>query len=167
MPKEKRSFFEKLTGSVSLDEEEDEELLEDDEYEQQRPQQQAAYEQEYAGDEEYEWEEPEGQLGVDVYHTAETLVIKAIVAGVSPEDLDVSITRDMVTIRGRREERQEVDNEDYFYKELYWGNFSRTIVLPQEIEVEEAEANEKHGLLVITLPKVDKEKQTKLKVKAS
>jgi HSP20 family protein len=166
MPKEKRSFFERLTGSVSLDEEEDEELLEDDAYEQQ-PEPRNTYEEDAGGYEEYEWEEPEGQLGVDVYHTAETLVIKAIVAGVSPEDLDVSITRDMVTIRGRREERQEVADDDYFYKELYWGNFSRTIVLPQEIEVEEAEANEKHGLLVITLPKVDKEKQTKLKVKAS
>ena len=90
-----------------------------------------------------------------------------MIAGVKPEDLDISITRDMVTIKGSREETREVDEGDYFTKELYWGTFSRTILLPQEIEVETAEALEKHGLLIIKLPKVDKGKQTKLKVKSN
>ena len=81
-----------------------------------------------------------------------------MIAGVKPEDLDVSITRDMVTIKGKREESREVAENDYFYKELYWGSFSRTILLPQEIEPEEAQAVEKHGLLTIHLPKVDKKK---------
>jgi HSP20 family protein len=109
----------------------------------------------------------EGQLTVDVYQTADEIIIKAIVAGVRPEDLDVSITRDMVTIRGKREDLHEVSDENYFYRELYWGSFSRTILLPQEVEVEEAEAIEKHGLLTLRLPKIDKAKQTKLKVKAN
>ena len=113
-----------------------------------------------------EEEAEEGQLTVDVYQTPDEIVIRSHVAGVRPDDLDISITRDMITIKGKREEAREVEEDDYFYKELYWGSFSRTILLPQEIEVEEATANEKHGLLTLRLPKVDKEKQTRLKVKA-
>jgi len=72
-----------------------------------------------------------------------------------------------VIIRGKREEDRTMSGEDYFHKELYWGSFSRTILLPQEIEVEGAEALEKHGLLIIKLPKVDKGRETKLKVKSN
>ena len=90
-----------------------------------------------------------------------------MVAGVRPEDLDIAITRDMVTIKGTREAANEVTEDNFFFKELYWGSFTRTIVLPQEIEVEEAEAVEKHGLLIIRLPKVDKGRQTKLRVKTT
>ena len=160
MPKEKRSFFERLTGTVSL---EDDEFREEEEEEEVPPQQQSTSKNEHG-----EWTEEEaeeGQLTVDVYQTSETIVIKTLVAGVVPDDLDVSITRDMVTIRGKREEHEEITDENYFYRELYWGGFSRTILLPQEIEVEEAAATEKQGLLTITLPKIDKEKQTKLKVR--
>lgn len=152
--KEKRSFFERLTGSVHIDETEEEEAEE-----LRRPRKS-------------EWkEEPEaegdGQLTVDVYQNANEIIIKTMVAGVRPEDLDISITREMVTIRGKRETAREVTDQDYFFKELYWGTFSRTILLPQEIEVEEAEASEKHGLLTIRLPKINKEKQTKLRVKSN
>ena len=90
-----------------------------------------------------------------------------MLAGVRPEDLDISITRDLVTVKGRREQHSEVQGPDYFFQELYWGSFSRTIVLPQEVEIEEAEATEKHGLLILKLPKVDKGRQTKLKVKST
>lgn len=113
-------------------------------------------------------EEPmEGELSVDVYQTPTHIVIKAMIAGVRPEDLDVSITRDMVTIRGKRERHTEGTAGDFFFQELYWGSFSRTIVLPQEVEIEEAEAVEKHGLLVIRLPKMDKGRQAKLKVRSN
>jgi HSP20 family protein len=113
-------------------------------------------------------EEPaEGELSVDVYQTPTHIVIKAMIAGVRPEDLDVSITRDMVTIRGKRERHTEGASGDFFFQELYWGSFSRTIVLPQEVEIEEAEATEKHGLLVIRLPKMDKGRQAKLKVRSN
>jgi HSP20 family protein len=73
----------------------------------------------------------------------------------------------MVTIRGKRMESYDSEGEDFFHKELYWGSFSRTIVLPTEVEIEEAEASEKHGLLTLTLPKIDKNKQSKLKVRAN
>ena len=112
-------------------------------------------------------EESEGELSVDVYQTPTHIIIKAMIAGVKPEDLDISITRDMVTIRGKRERHTEGTAGDFFFQELYWGAFSRTIVLPQEVEIEDAEASEKHGLLVVRLPKMDKGRQAKLKVKSS
>jgi HSP20 family protein len=107
----------------------------------------------------------EGQLTVDLYQTPTEIVIKSMVAGVKPEDLDIAITRDVVTIKGKRETERFIKEEDYFHQELYWGSFSRTIMLPAEVEVEEAEAVEKHGLLIIKLPKIDKNRQTRLKVK--
>lgn len=114
-------------------------------------------------------EEEAGELAVDVYQTSSHIVVKAMIAGVKPEDLDVSITRDLVTIRGRRERHSDGTsaNGDFFFQELYWGAFTRTIVLPQEVEIEEAEASEKHGLLTIRLPKLDKGRQAKLKVKSN
>ena len=93
------------------------------------------------------------------------IVIKAMIAGVRPEDLDIAITRDMVTIKGKREEEKISRDDDYFMRELYRGSFSRTITLPEEIDVDEAEAVEKHGLLILKLPKLDKKRQSKLKVK--
>ena len=116
---------------------------------------------------ELQQEDLEGELAVDVYQTPTHIVIKAMIAGVRPEDLDVSITRDMVTIRGKRERHTEGTAGDFFFQELYWGAFSRTIVLPQEVEIEEAEATEKHGLLIIRLPKLDKGRQAKLKVRSN
>jgi HSP20 family molecular chaperone IbpA len=112
-------------------------------------------------------EEETGELAVDVYQTPSHIVIKAMIAGVRPEDLDVSITRDMVTVKGRRERHTEGTAGDFFFQELYWGAFSRTIMLPQEVAIEDAEASEKHGLLTIKLPKLDKGRQAKLKVKSN
>lgn len=107
------------------------------------------------------------QLTVDVYQNDSEIFIRALVAGVKPEDLDVAITRDMVTISGKRVEQKEVDEQGYVYRELYWGQFARTIVLPAEVDVDMAEASEKHGLLTITLPKINKDRQTKLKVRGN
>lgn len=109
----------------------------------------------------------EGELAVDVYQTPTHIIIKAMIAGVRPEDLDVSITRDMVTLRGKRERHVEGTAGDFFFQELYWGAFSRTIVLPQEIDIEGADATEKHGLLTLRLPKLDKGRLTKLKIKSN
>lgn len=123
--------------------------------------------------EESEWhgnvadEEPEeGELPIDMYQTGDNIVIRALIAGVSPDDLDIGITRDMVTIKGKREEYKETMDDDYFHKELFWGGFTRTILLPEEIAIDEAEAREKHGLLEIVLPKIDKQRSARLKVKA-
>lgn len=109
----------------------------------------------------------EAELTVDVYQTDSNIIIRALVAGVRPEDLDVAITRDMVTITGKRVEQKEVGEDNYVYRELFWGAFSRTIVLPAEVDVDMAEATEKHGLLTIKLPKLNKDRQTKLKVRGN
>lgn len=158
MAKEKKSFFERLTGSVRVDDERDE-IIEEKEEKHSRKHSSASIS---SWSEE---EEKDGELTVDVYQTPELIVIKTMIAGVRPEDLDISITRDMVTIKGRREEEKVVKEEDYFARELYWGTFSRTITLPSEIDVDEAEAVEKHGLLILKLPKLDKKRLSKLKVK--
>lgn len=111
-------------------------------------------------------DETEGQLTVDVYQTPTDIVIQTMVAGVRPEDLSIAITRDMITVRGKREETKSINDDNYFIRELYWGSFSRTILLPEEVDIDGAEAMEKHGLLIIKLPKIDKQKQANLKIKS-
>lgn len=113
-----------------------------------------------------EEESSEAELAIDVYQTPTDIVVQTMVAGVKPEDLELNIARDMVTIHGKRGENRNIDEDNYFTKELYWGKFSRTILLPQEVEPEEAEAIEKHGLLTIRLRKVDKEKKSTIRVKS-
>ncbi len=156
---EKKSFFERLTGAVQFDE--------SDEVPTPRQERNNKLLKKTPKEELIEEESDEGERTVDVDQTPEDIVIKALIAGVKPEDLDIDITRDMVTIKGSREESREASESDYFTRELYWGSFSRTILLPQEIEVESAEATEKNGLLIIKLPKVDKGRKTKLKVRSN
>lgn len=112
-----------------------------------------------------ELQEEEGELTVDIYDRGDSVIIQSTVAGVRPEDLDVSLTNDTVTIRGRREKTEEVDEPNYYYKELFWGTFSRSVILPEEIEEDMAEASLKHGLLTIRMPKRRKGVVQKLKVK--
>ncbi|MCX6786787.1 MAG: Hsp20/alpha crystallin family protein [Candidatus Kaiserbacteria bacterium] len=108
----------------------------------------------------------EGQLPVDVHQTASDIIVRAFVAGVRPDELSISISRDMVEIGGSRMEREQTSGSDYFTRELFWGSFSRAIMLPQEVDVEASSASAKDGLLTIILPKLDKARQTKLRVKA-
>ena len=107
----------------------------------------------------------EGQLTIDVYQTEDDIVIKSTIAGVRPEDLDVNINNDMVTIRGERVQGEEVDPEDYYYQECYWGPFSRSVILPVEIISEKAEATMKNGILTVRLPKADVTKTRKIQVR--
>ncbi len=120
-----------------------------------------------AADESYLFEnEEEGQLAVDVYQTDDHIVIRSTVAGVKPEDLNISIDGDMVTIKGQRREEEEISDDNYLYKECYWGSFSRSIILTVEVKGEEAEATLKNGILTIKLPKVKKTKNVSIKVNA-
>lgn len=116
--------------------------------------------------EEESQQEETGELAVDVYQTPDHIVIKALVAGVQPQTIDIALTREMLTISGTREDEREVEEDNYFQRELYWGSFSRTILLPEEVDVDMAEASEKHGILMIRLPKINKKRQTKLKVRS-
>ena len=150
----KRSFFERLTGAVRLDEDMDQIETAPEPQTRIRPSI-------------FEDKDEEAQLTVDVYHTPTEIIIKTMVAGVRPDDLDVSISRDSVTIRGKRSEDRTVSNDEYFHRELYWGSFARTIDLPEEVDVDGADAVEKHGMLILRLPKLDKNRQTKLRVKGN
>jgi HSP20 family molecular chaperone IbpA len=168
MPPKKRSFFDRLAGALPADEYDafEDEIL--------APQQGSSrkvipnagpvvQQSSYIAHEETP---AEGQLPVDVYQTANEIIIRAFVAGVRPDEMNVSISRDMVEIQGSREERDQVSGPDYFSQELFWGSFSRTVLLPQEIDVDASTATAKDGLITIVMPKLDKTRQTKLRVKA-
>lgn len=162
----KPSFLERLTGSVKTDKYDD--VLDDEhEFGADDAKDPDAYddESEWHGQDGPDEVEQDGELPVDMYQTGDAIIIRALVAGVSPDDLDIAITRDMVTIKGSREEFREASGDDYYHRELFWGSFSRTLLLPEEVVIDEAEAQEKHGLLEIRLPKVDKGRSTRLKVK--
>ncbi len=107
-----------------------------------------------------------GQLPVDVYQTPAEIVVRAFVAGVRPDELNISVGRDMIVIEGSRMEREQIATRDSFFRELFWGSFTRAISLPQEIDVDAASASAKDGLLTLILPKLDKARQTKLRVRA-
>ncbi len=108
--------------------------------------------------------EEEGQLTVDVYQTDDEIVIKSTIAGVTADDLDISITNDMVTIKGSRGSEEKIKQSDYYYQELYWGAFSRSIILPEEIDADNAKASMKNGVLTIRLPKLAKSRTKKIKI---
>lgn len=149
----KRTFLERVTESLTFNKD----SFEDDVFVQTEAPQSLAWQAS---------EPQEGELAVDVYQTSDTIVVQAMVAGVSAENLSVSVTRDLITIKGRREAPQTPTQENYFHQELYWGAFARTILLPQEVEPEEVEASERHGLLTIKLHKIDKSRVQNIKIKS-
>lgn len=171
----KRSFFERLAGNLRFDDTDDEvetsvpvrkdisaqvghtaeskNLLLKDE-----PMKQSASQPEQ--------KEEIGELPVDVYETQNEIIIQTLIAGVLPENLSIAITRDTVTIKGKREENRSISPEQYVVKELYWGSFARSVTLPEEIEIDRSEAIERHGMLMIKLPKTDRGRKTVLKIKS-
>ncbi|MCL5407561.1 MAG: Hsp20/alpha crystallin family protein [Patescibacteria group bacterium] len=110
-------------------------------------------------------EDYEGQLAVDVFQTEDNVVLKAPLAGVKPEDLELSITDEVVTIKGERKEVEEIKRENYLAQECYWGAFARSYVLPMPVTSEKAQATLKNGILTITLPKQEKTKAKKIEIK--
>ncbi len=162
----KRSFLERLTGSIRLDDED--ELIENSVNSINKINLQGK-DIEGLSDSEQDFnseEEQEAELSLDIYQTENEIIVQTMIAGVHPDNLTINITRDSISIRGKREENQSINKENYFVQELYWGTFSRSISLPEEVNLEEAEAIEKHGLLIIKLPKIDKNRETKLKIKS-
>lgn len=111
-----------------------------------------------------EEEEEEGELLVDVYQDGNSVVIRSTVAGVRPEDIDIDINNDMITIRGKRKDSSLIEEGDYFYKECYWGSFSRSIILPCEVQANKVKAALKDGVLTVVLPKSQKDKSVKISV---
>ena len=113
--------------------------------------------------------EQDGYLTVDIYQTKTRLIIQTAIAGIKPEDLDITLQKDLIIIKGIREEPQAgervlEEKKDYFVQECYWGPFSRKIILPVEINPDQAQASMKQGVLVIQLPKTLREKKRKIEI---
>src|SRR3989344_5708097 len=116
MENRKTSFWDRLTGSVSMEEQES--------HEEKR---RVPIKEDKGAKNWMEEESAEAELAVDVYQTPTDIIVQTMVAGVRPEDLELSVARDIITIVGKREEGRNIDDDNYFAKELYWGKFSRTI----------------------------------------
>lgn len=101
----------------------------------------------------YEEPEAEGQLAIDVYQTAKKIFIKSTIAGVKPENLKIALHHDLLTINGTRSSGTELKEENYLYRECYWGSFSRSVILPAEVDPKRVEAELENGILTITLYK--------------
>lgn len=106
----------------------------------------------------------DGQLAIDVYQTGKDIIIKSTIAGVKPEDIDISINNDMVTIKGMRRQDDTVSDEDFIYRECYWGGFSRSVILPVDIKEGRVKASLKNGVLTIVLPKAGTSKVQTIEV---
>ena len=160
----KRSFFERLAGNLRFDDNEEDSAVE--------VQKEQVRELPLKVDPSSAMKQPEeakeevGELPVDVYETSNEIIIQTLIAGVLPDNLSISITRDMVTIKGKREENKAIPPDQYVLKELYWGSFARAVQLPAEVEIDTSEAIERHGMLMIKLPKTDRGRKTMLKIKS-
>jgi HSP20 family protein len=169
MKSTRQSFFQRLTGSLK-DEDEEDGVYRMDEVNKQSMNQINYSRGDRSVVETYQEEEEEpasvdGQLAIDVFETPLDVIVKTMIPGVRKEEVDISLSRDMLTIRGERKDEKTISEDNYHYRELYWGTFSRTVKLPHEVDISSAEATESQGMLTIKLPRVDKARQTKLKVK--
>lgn len=167
------SFFDKLKNSVGVEEteehEEKEEKAEVKEKKVKSPEHSAQTTKiqikgNNAKDKE-EWFQPEGELAVDVFQTDTDIVIQSTIAGVKAEELDLSIENDVVTISGERKSPSEEGEKSYFYQECYWGPFSRQIILPEEVDFNLAEATMKEGIFSLRMPKLQRQKIRRIKVR--
>ncbi len=180
----KPSFFEKLTGASWSDDEEQEKEIKtkkkkktsSNKKTKNKPMKKtknktktkispAPKKEEQTPEKNEEWlTESEGQLTIDVYQTPNEIVIKSTIAGVKSEDIDISMNNDMITIKGTREKDEKVSEDDYYYQECYWGPFSRSVILPVDVEPDEAKASMKNGILTIRLPKIEKVRTKKISI---
>jgi|WetSurMetagenome_2_1015567.scaffolds.fasta_scaffold100610_2 HSP20 family protein len=111
-------------------------------------------------------EHTDGQLALDIYQTPANIVIVAPIAGVKMSDIDVSITEDVLTIKGKRYLEFDIPDEDYFTQECFWGDFSRSIVLPTSVDASRISASFKDAVLKISIPKVEKVKTKIVRIKS-
>jgi HSP20 family protein len=179
-----KKFFKNITG-YSNKEEVDDEVEETDNFEneeeiedeaeteeeeevEETEEEGEAEEENDEDEEEKQWlgtEFEEGQLSIDVYQTPESLVVKSTIAGVKPDDIDIAINNDLLTIRGKREMLEKINDNSYLFRECYWGSFSRSIILPVEVIPEKIDASLENGVLTVILPKAKTSRQISIKVK--
>ena len=106
-----------------------------------------------------------GELPVDMYQTADEVIIKASLPGIKPEEVDITITGDAVTIKGETKAEEEIKRDDYLYQERRYGAFSRNVRLPGSLKTDKAEAVFENGLVTLTIPKAEEAKPKTVKVK--
>ena len=106
----------------------------------------------------------EGQLAIDVFQTEDEIIVKTPIAGVRAEDLDISVTDDILTIKGERKKDEKIEESDYLVQECYWGSFSRSYILPVAVDAENARASIKDGVLMVSVPKEAKAKTRVIQV---
>lgn len=174
------SFFDKLKNSVGIEETEEKKEEKEKVEEKEKPRKQHENSKTLRENSEQstkiqikgsksenkeEWFQPEGELAVDVFQTDTDIVIQSTIAGVKPEELDLSIEDDVVTISGERKNPNEEGEKSYFYQECYWGPFSRQIILPEEVDFNLAEATMKDGIFTVRMPKLQRQKMRKIKVR--
>lgn len=154
MVKEKKSFFEKIIKNSPAQEDSFKNEIGGDILKQEEPEKKNKF---FPSAE-------EGQLSVDVYETDSAIVIVSIIGGVNEGDIDISIDNNILTISGAREKFSKEEKANYFVEECFWGAFSRSIILPVEVDVERVKAIMKNGVLKIELPKITSGKSKKIKI---
>lgn len=166
----KLSFFERLTGTIRMQDDDAEDRvanLDDDIDASNFHTPKLSRLQKISSDEGYDdevpGEEAEAELAVDVFYTDREIVIQTMTAGIKKEHLEIILSREEITIRGRRDNPNTSYTNEFVIQELYWGPFGRTIPLPDEVAIDEAVATEQHGLLTIKLPRFNKTRTVKLK----
>ncbi len=177
---QRQSFFQRLTGSFKDDEDDNEAIYKMENASKQsmnkiskdrsgeNDEEDYVHDEDYTSEEYIHDEEPmsaDGQLALDIFETEFDVIVKTMIPGVRKDEVEISLSRDLLTIRGERKDEKTIPDNAYHYRELYWGTFSRTIRLPHEVDIDRAEANESQGMLTLKLPRIDKERQAKLKVR--
>lgn len=112
------------------------------------------------------FEEADGQVAIDAYQTDDHVIIKAPIAGVRPADLEVTVTDEIVTIKGSRADHHAEGRDAYFVQECYWGSFVRSYILPVAVDADRAQAMLADGLLTITIPKLEKSKARVIQIQS-
>lgn len=163
-----REFFEKLAGVAEENKEFEAQLARASKVSKKVEEEPIITERENiltAKSDDFNFDDSEGHLTIDVYQNSDEIIVESTIAGIGTNDIDVAITPESVTIKGKREKKEKVRKDDYLYQECFWGKFSRSIILPQEIDPDKSQASLKDGVLKIVLPKVQRQKSKKVRVK--
>ena len=102
---------------------------------------------------------------LDIYQTKDAVVVETPLAGVDPEDVDISIEDSVLTIKGKTERKSEVEEKDFYRKEVRYGSFYRSVHLPVPVIGDKATAKSENGMLIITIPKAPEVKAKAIKVR--
>lgn len=105
-------------------------------------------------------------MPMDMYQTADEIVVKATIPGIDPEDVDITIAGDVLTIKAETKAEEESKDTDYFYRERRHGSATRTVSLPGDLQTDKAEASFENGILTLSIPKAEEVKPKQIKVKA-